>query len=180
VIPTLFRDQELAFLDLETSGLNPLANGVMQVGICVATPKLILSASYDSLVKPYGYAVSGGALEINGLSLAENQAMGADGGEVAQNVKKMLVGRLPVGQNVKFDLEFLRSFFAKFGVSWDGMPKYAIDTASLAWPLVLAGKLESPSLDKMCTYFEIPPRTGHHDALADAVLTYNVYKKLMA
>jgi DNA polymerase III epsilon subunit-like protein len=168
----------LVFLDTETSGLDPLVNGVMQVGLIRTTADLKVTEVYDELVQPYGYLVQPKALEVNGLNLEECQEDGLPSAEVSARVAEVCEGAVIVGHNIRFDLEFLRTMFRISGTDFK-IGRRTIDTQSLAWAMVPQG-LESLSLDGIRAHLRLKPREGKHDALEDAELTLEVYRHLTA
>ncbi len=81
------------------------------------------------------------------------------------------------GHNVKFDADFVR-----IGCEGASMPYpfdyHHIDTVTLAWPLLVAGKIKSLRLGDVCDYFGIS-NEGEHHAMVDVERDREIYRRFM-
>jgi DNA polymerase-3 subunit epsilon len=102
--------QDLAFVDLETTGGSAAHDRIIEVGI-VRVRNGVLVEEWSSLVNP-DRPVSAYIEAFTGIS----SAMVADAprfGEIAAAVRQKLQGALFVAHNARFDYSFLRSEFLK-------------------------------------------------------------------
>ncbi|MEI7825968.1 MAG: 3'-5' exonuclease [Chlorobiaceae bacterium] len=175
-------DRPLVFVDTETTGLDSKIHVVLEVGILKVDPKtLTVIDEYDATIDPTTlgpFEVSEDALRVNGLDLKELVRTGRPAAEVATRVASMLRGATFCGQNPAFDRGFLNALLGRFSLKVDA-PYAMLDTASLAWPLLVAGEIDSVKLATVCERFGVM-NVAKHRALSDARATFEVYKKLMA
>jgi DNA polymerase-3 subunit epsilon len=82
-----------------------------------------------------------------------------------------------VGQNLIFDLRFIRHAFFDRGLEPPVFPQY-FDTQRMGKNLLSEGKLKSASLDGMCNHFDIKSEGRAHTALVDVKRTFELYVKL--
>ncbi|OGI75849.1 hypothetical protein A3C67_02130 [Candidatus Nomurabacteria bacterium RIFCSPHIGHO2_02_FULL_42_19] len=172
------RKQNLAFIDIETTGLNVLKHEIIEVGCVLATPDLEIIEEFELKIKPERIEdADPTSLKINHydpsawvFAYTLTQAMKI----LAKKVKDHVM----VGQNVAFDSGFLEHAFAKTNII-NGMHYHKLDTISIAWAkLHRSPDLEHFSLREMCVRFGIKNEHAH-SALSDARATYLLYKKLM-
>ncbi|MBC7174050.1 MAG: hypothetical protein H5U40_16530, partial [Polyangiaceae bacterium] len=90
----------------------------------------------------------------------------------------LLDGALIAGHNVGFDWDFLEAGFRRAGLVLPSVDYHRLDTASLAWPLVVTGELQSMSLDAVAKLFGLD-RPHPHRALADARCALEVARRLV-
>ena len=90
----------------------------------------------------------------------------------------LLEGALVAGHNVGFDWAFLEAGFERAGLTLPRVDYHRLDTASLAWPLVVSGELPSMSLDPVAKLLGIE-RPHPHRALADARCSLAVARRLV-
>jgi len=95
---------EYVALDLETTGLDPFRDRVIEVGAVAFTPEGVL-ANLDRLADP-GRGVPEAVLRLTGISAAE--LVGAPAPEVAlRQLAGFIKGRRPVGHGARLDIDFL-------------------------------------------------------------------------
>lgn len=95
------RNSEIAFVDVETTGLNPEMHEIIE--ICIITG----SKTYHTKIRPLRIQMADPfALSINGYNSKE-WADAPTFEEVHLQISKMLAGKTIAGHNVKFDIEFL-------------------------------------------------------------------------
>jgi len=177
-IPMAARD--LVFIDCETSGLNPKVHEIIDWAAIRMSPDLQVErgrvAMKCALQWPDRFEQE--ARETNHYTAAEWWD--------AKPIRLMLIEHaklcedgeaLTLGHNVRFDLNFLDEAYEREKLVAP-RSRYAIDTASIAWPLVVKGHLEWLRLESMCTKYGIE-NTGQHRALADVVRMIRVYAKLL-
>ncbi len=169
----------LAFIDLETTGLNPAKHEILEVGVIVADPRTLeIRGMLDVRVRPGRIEDADPvALGINGWSAeAWKDAVPLDIAMV--RIKPLLEGALLAGHNVAFDRGFLDAAWRSTGVVPPKMDHLLLDTATLAWPLLALGLVESLSLDPVCRQLGIDV-TNPHRALPDARRSLEVARCLL-
>lgn len=164
---TPLSERPLAFVDCETTGLDPHEQEVIEIAILKEYPDGRLE-EWETKTKPQRIETAHPkALEINGY--AANPSLWDDAptfDEVAATIAAKLDDCIIVGHNPKFDLEFLKAGLKRAG-SKARLPYRALDTVTLAYEHLSHKGLESLSLDAICTFLGIS-NEGHHTALVDA------------
>lgn len=169
----------LAFLDVETTGLDPDVHALVEVAaLRVDAVTLAVLDRFESRVRPPPCApVDPKAARLNGYCL-EAWADAPTVEQVLHPLARVLCGATLAGHNVAFDWSFLRTAYRRAGMAEPLLERHIVDTASLAWPLYVAGELESLSLDALCSYFGIT-NDGAHRAGTDVHRCMGAYVALM-
>lgn len=188
-------------MDVETGGVT---NGVSLLTLYMAVfdEQFKLLDELDLKIKPDDevYTVTGKAMEINGINLAEHdktaitykQAGTAVYNFLQKNVEPVfsVIGNeektshnplVPLGHGVGFDCRFLTNTIISKG-SWDKFVSYRVlDTAVIARFLVIAGLLEdnSCSLSDLVKTLKLEFKGRAHDAKSDVLASVEVYKTLL-
>ena len=153
-------------LDLETTGLDPGRDRIIEVGavrFTLADP----GATYETFVDP-GLALSATVTRITGIDDA--QLVGAPSfNAVRLDLESFLGDAAIVGHNIAFDLAFL----ANAGLEPPGL---ALDTFELS-ALLAPGEREH-NLEVVAVRLGVQA-TAHHRALADADTSRRVFLKLV-
>jgi DNA polymerase III epsilon subunit-like protein len=172
------RKHNLAFIDLETTGINVLENEIIEIGCILTTPKLKIIEEFEIKIKPKNiYTANKTSLKITHYN-EEAWKSALDLADAMEILLKKTKDCIMVGQNVAFDVSFLEYNFAKLGLS-NMMHYHKLDTISIAWAKFNKEKdFEHFSLREMCKYFNIK-NDNPHSALSDARATFQLYKKLM-
>lgn len=168
----------LAFVDLETTGLDPSRHDILEVAVIrVDARSFEVLAEYHTLVTPERLDdAQPEALAICGFSKAAwTNARPLRDALLA--VAPLLEGALVAGHNVGFDWAFLEAGCRRAGLALPRVDYHRLDTASLAWPLVASGELPSLSLDSVATFFGLD-RPRPHRALADARCSLEIARRL--
>jgi DNA polymerase III epsilon subunit family exonuclease len=172
------KKHNLAFIDIETTGLNVLKHEIIEIGCVLTTPDFDIIEEFELKIKPehieHADPVS---MKINhydkndwvfAYTLAEAMKI------FAEKVK----GSIMVGQNVAFDSGFIEYAFSKLELE-NTLHYHKLDTISMAWAKLHRNPdLEHFSLREMCKRFGIENKNPHR-ALGDARATFELYKKLM-
>jgi DNA polymerase-3 subunit epsilon len=175
-VPVPFK--ALAFVDLETTGLDPSRHDIVEVAVIrVDARSFEVLAEYHTLVAPERLEdAQPEALAICGFSKAAwTNASSLRDALLA--VAPLLEGALVAGHNAGFDWAFLEAGYRRAGLALPRVDYHRLDTASLAWPLVASGELTSLSLDSLATLFGLD-RPRPHRALADARCALEVARRL--
>ena len=180
------KDTLLAFIDTETTGLDPNRHEIIELGLIVCKqvavtgrgPKLEILKEYEWKVKPTQIELAQeDALRINGYN--ETDWMFAyDLTAVMEEFAKATQSCTFVSHNLTFDYAFIMNAFKKSDV--DSKMHYAkIDTISVAFArLYDTPQATAFSLRALCELFKID-NSKAHTALSDTRALVAIYKKLM-
>ncbi|MGN0168369.1 MAG: PolC-type DNA polymerase III [Acetatifactor sp.] len=160
--------QSYVSIDLETTGLNPKTDKIIEIGAV----KIIDGQSreaFSTFVNP-GRKLEQRIVELTGIGDADLKE--------APFIEEVLPGLLDflenlplLGHSVLFDYSFLKKAAVNQKLSFD---KQAIDTLKISRKYL--ADLEHRSLDYLCEYYKIPHRA--HRALEDARATDLLYRRL--
>jgi len=166
-----------AFLDTETTGLDPVLNEVIEIAIIRETPDGTFLDEWATKVKPQHIETAHPkALAVNGYT-EEARADAPLFEEVADTVVRRLNGCVIVGHNPKFDLLFLEEALKKAGMPYARLPYHAIDTVTLVYEHLVPQGLGSLSLDRVRDFLGWS-REGAHGALKDTQDCRKLYHQL--
>jgi DNA polymerase-3 subunit epsilon len=180
------KDAVLAFLDVETTGLDPQRHEVIQIGVVLAKqieregnvgPAIEKIDEFEIKIKPERLEdAEEDALRINGYSEAD-WMFAPDLKNAMDFVSKKLAGTVQVSHNLTFDSAFIEKSFERAGLE-NPMLRYKLDTISIAFARLYNRRDVKYSLRYLCDLFQIKNENAH-TALADARALYEVYKKMM-
>jgi len=154
-------------VDVETTGLNPAFSEIIEIG-AVKVERGKITAEYSQLVKPQR-SIPGHITHLTGIS--DNDVTSKPPiDEIISDFLDFIKGFKLLGQNVSFDVSFLRK---PAGI---GNIRKAIDNIELA--RILLPKLPSYSLDSLIDFFALNPEKRHR-ALDDARVTAVIFLKLI-
>ncbi len=155
-------------LDLETSGLNPKIDKIIEIG-AVKVINGEIEGTYATFVNP-GIKLSTNTTKITGIT--DNDL------EYAPMIEKVIfrlsefIGDLPLlGHSVLFDYSFLKKAAVNQKMRFE---KQGVDTLRIARKYL--PELESRNLGFLCHYYGIPIK--EHRALEDAKATHFLYQKM--
>jgi DNA polymerase-3 subunit epsilon len=165
------KPKKLAFLDVETTGLNPdIGDRVCEVGIIVCDGFDVVE-EYSQLVNPER-PISPGAYAVNHINQKDLKTA-PKFAEVADEVRRLLEDKITVCHNVPFDLNFIVKEFSLLGkaVSFNKF----IDTLQIARRYF---NFPSNSLQNIAGALDIKVARWHR-ALSDADITRKVLMNFM-
>lgn len=180
------KKHNLAFIDLETTGLDPSRHEIIEIGCVVVKqdwsnkdPQFSVLSELDIKVKPrHIETAEPEALRINKYSEAD-WLFAVDLEQALQELAKQTADAIMVGQNVSFDWGFLQAAFAETGVS-SRMHYHKLDLIPMAFIKCCKDpKLERYNLGELSRYFGVENEKAH-TALSDVKTTFEIYKKLVA
>lgn len=167
-IPILER---YAVIDLETTGLSPVQDEIIEIGALIVCTGQIES-EYQALVKPK-MGIPKSIEQLTGLT-AEHLANEGKELKGALSTLIQFVGTLPVvSHNVEFDFSFLRAACADCGLPL--FSNAAIDTSDLARKNLK--DVGDYKLQTLVQHLRLDV-TGKHRSLADCLATKQLYEKL--
>ncbi len=180
------KKRNLAFIDVETTGLDPNTHEMIEVGGIIAKqipqpnrgPKLEVLDEFEFKIKPTNLEQADPeALRVNGYSEADwlfavdlNQAMTA----IAEKTN----GAILVAFNTPFDSAFLEAGFKKAGIN-NTMHYHKIDVMPIAFAkLYHDNRVQYFNLKTLVEHFGLTNQKAH-TALADIKVTFELYKRLL-
>lgn len=172
------RKQNLAFIDIETTGLNVILHEIIEIGCVLVGQDLEVIEEFEIKIKPEKIQDADPvALRVNHFN-EEDWAGAVSLKDALLKLRDKTKDAIMVGQNVAFDSSFLDYAFTELGIK-NEMHYHKLDTMSLAWAKLHRDETVNRfSLREMCERFDIKNERAH-SALSDARATYELYKKLM-
>ncbi len=168
------RDLVYCVFDLETTGLLPHRDAVIQIGaVRVMRGRIVEGECIDQLVDP-GRPIPPATTRVHHITDA--MVRGAPPlTEAAPVLHDFARDTVLVAHNAPFDLAFLKARSAETGLDWRHP---VIDTVLLS--AILFGTTEKHTLDALCTRLgiTIPPKL-RHTALGDAQATAQAFCRML-
>lgn len=167
------KDYEFLVVDLETTGLSPLENEIIEIGI-VKVKGLEIVDTFSSLVKPKN-KINHYITELTGIS---NQMLkdACDFSDILKKIKKIINKKsVFVAHNVLFDFDTLNNQLVKYNSK--KLENQILDTqflANLFYP-----NLSSYKLGFLADALGIEIDEALHRALPDAILTAKILIKFL-
>ncbi|OGI92423.1 hypothetical protein A2933_00480 [Candidatus Nomurabacteria bacterium RIFCSPLOWO2_01_FULL_46_18] len=173
------KKHNLAFIDVEMTGLNPAKHEIIELGAVITTPELEVLEEFDIKIKPENLENA----DPVSLKVSNYNKDAWEKAVFLPEAIKILLEKVKdcimVGHNVAFDSLFLETALAKLGVV-NTMHYHKLDTVSIAWAkLHRSLDVEHFSLRELCLRFGIENPKAH-TALSDARATFLLYKHLMS
>jgi ATP-dependent DNA helicase DinG len=163
-------EEELAFIDLETTGFDPTRDAVIEVGLVVSRGPEVLER-YTSLVDP-GRSIPRETSVLTGIS--EEDVAGAAGLDEVMAAALELVGdRDLVAHNCSFDRSFVEPAASALGVRLRGEWLDSLQLARIALP-----RLSCHRLADLAEAFGLGPAA--HRADQDAEATFRLWRLALA
>lgn len=157
-------------IDLETTGLNPKTDRIIEIG-AVKVEKGIETEIFESLVNP-GRSLEERITTLTGIRNEDlEEAPTID--EVLPKFLEFVGDSILLGHSVLFDFSFIKKNAVNRKMTFE---KEGIDTLKIARKFL--PELESRSLGYLCEYYQIPHKA--HRALEDAKATVLLYEKLVS
>lgn len=156
-------------LDVETTGLSPVEDEVVDVG-AVRIVDGAIEAHFEALIRPTRPV--GESFLVHGLSDAILQDQGQDPAAVYEQLRDFIGGARVVGHNVRFDLSMLKAHSTRVGTkmefqSWD-------DTLEISRRLLDFERYDLATLSRHLNAIHRPT----HRALADVEATAEILLQL--
>lgn len=179
---------KLAFIDLETTGLDPERHEIIEIGGLIVKaipvpgrgPNLEVVDQFEFKIKPeHIETAEPEALRINSYNDME-WLFAHDLKQVLPIIAEKTKDCMMVGQNVSFDWGFLQHAFKKCDLKWP-MHYHKIDLITMAFMKnyhEVNRPLERYNLAALAEYYGISNPKAH-SALADIQVTFEIYKKLL-
>lgn len=179
------RTHNLAFVDVETTGLDPDKHEIIELGLVLVRQKggegkdFEVIDEIDFKIKPERIEdADPQSLKVNGYD-ASQWIFANSLPEAMKAFSEKTKDAIFVAHNLTFDNAFVEKAFQKTGIA-NQMFYPKIDTISLAYAKLHGNlKVEKFRLQKLCEYFGIQ-NSNAHTALADCRALFEVYKRLMS
>jgi len=168
----------IAFVDLETGGLDPLTHDIIEFGVVIFNlHDFSVVETWEQKVIPTR-PLDPEAVAVNGYSEAEWQEAIPLETALLTFTEKTKDCTL-MAHNLHFDLGFLEAASRLTSLELTFGHRNRYDLLSIAWALLPRYTLRSYSLKNICTHLGIPPEDDVHRALAGALAGYKVFATLM-
>jgi len=167
------KDRRLAFVDVETTGLDPSIHEIIEFSVLFLDRSMDLSFK----IKPQHIETAHPkALEVNGY--APEKWEGAYTPQfAAELIGPKLKKCILVGQNINFDVGFIRALLKQEGND-TLIDRRNIDTMVLALEHLVPCGLRDASLKGICLFLGIEPEPAEHRAENGALAALRVYNAL--
>ena len=166
----------LVVLDVETTGLDPENDRVIEIGVVLVDDGQVVDA-LSWLVQP-GIPVPKEALEVHGITDDELRTAPSFA-EIREKLLARVAGRLPVAYNAPFDRAFLGAELRRSGGAPDAFLEATEWLDPLVWARARLPKEGGYKLAEITKRLEIE-LTNAHRAAADAEATAKVLLRLAA
>ncbi len=158
---------KFAVVDIETTGLSPKINEIIEVGAVIVEKKdekYVITKKYETLIKPY-HEIPPIITHITGIN-TETVKEAPRFHEIAADLIKFIGDAVFVAHNVLFDLRMINISLERYEIEKIKNPSLdSQDLAALAFPT-----MPSHRLSDIINYLDIKSETSHR-ALADAEAT---------
>jgi DNA polymerase-3 subunit epsilon len=182
--------KKIFYMDTETTGLDPKSNDIIQLAYLIEIDGEIKEEG-NLFVQPFSYEnISLEALVVNKKTVEEIKTYPTpiDVYRHLQSILNKYINRynkldkfIPCGYNVRFDIDFLQSFFLKNNDKWFGafFDYHFIDPMPIINVLNYKGSINlvNAKLITACENFGIT--IDAHDALSDIKATRELMQKIM-
>lgn len=169
-------DVSFVVVDLETTGIDPATDRILQMAAIVIDGTGRIVESFDTVVKPeYPEEYTHGAEHIHGISQAE-VANGMPLRQALTQLADITRGKHFTAHNAPFDIGFLHAESQRVGFNY-AVTQF-IDTLQLARRTDVE-RTRKHSLEALCAHYGIE-RERQHEAKADATATAELLIRLMA
>lgn len=174
--------QPLAFIDVETTGLDNDIAEIIELGVVIAKfnkeNELVVVDQLDVKIHPQHIETAEPqALRINGYNEAD-WLFAVTLEDAMKTFADKTAGAVFVAHNLTFDYGFIERALKKTGIE-NRMHYHKLDTIAVAFGVLHdQDDISKFSLKALTEYFGIVNKKAH-SAFADAYATYEVFKKLL-
>jgi len=172
------REKPLIFLDVETSGLDPNIQEILEICLMDKDGNILL----HSKVKPQNIETAHPkALKINGYN-EKDWELAPSFRDLAPKIHELLKWAIAAGHNPGFDLGFIKAELKRADPTGDlgylkGIGYHLVDTVSLAYEQLSDCGLTGLSLITVCNFLGVELKNAH-SAVADTEAARQCYFKM--
>lgn len=167
--------RRFAVIDVETTGLDPEVDRILQVAAVVVDESGHVVDSFETVVKPESPSeYQHGAEHVHGITRDEVQN-GMPLRAAIEKLKQISTNAVFTAHNARFDLGFLSAEASRVGTEWT--VESVVDTLHLSRALD-SSREYSHRLTDLCERYGIE-RDRAHNALSDARATAELLPKLL-
>ena len=163
--------QGMVALDVESTGLSPLSDQIIELSAVKISPKAL--DTFDHLIKPE-IPIPKEVIEIHGIT----EKMVQNAAPISSIMPLFLdfIEDLPlIAHNAKYDLGFVITSFHHLNLSWKNSPVYC---SYLLAKDILKKTVPNKKLTTLVKHFNLPSFASHR-ALADAAACLHVYAQCL-
>lgn len=155
-------------IDLETTGLNPKTDRIIEIG-AVKVEQGKITDTFETFINPER-CLEERIVELTGIR-DEDLRDAPKMGDILPELLDFLQDGVLLGHSVLFDYSFLKKAMVNHKLTFE---RQGIDTLKIARKFL--SELPGRSLDALCVHYQIPHKA--HRALADAEATCALYDML--
>lgn len=170
-------DRLFACIDVETSGLDPNTNEILEFAGKLVRPRdfVVIKDLYFKVKPLHIETAHPKALQVNGYT-PEKWADAIDPAEAAERIASFCEGAVILGHNPRFDIGFINALLRRYQIE-KHIDYHVVDTVTLAIEHLVPLGLDSVSLVNVCKFLGIP-NDDAHTAMGDVNRCLQVYQKL--
>ncbi|WP_290624497.1 exonuclease domain-containing protein [Archaeoglobus sp. UBA230] len=167
------REANFISIDLETTGLNQKKDEILAIGaVPILGTRIMAGESYYTLVRPSKFRID--TIRIHGLNPKELENA-PNFSEIAEEVFRLIKGRIIVGYAVEIDYNFLKRAFKIEGYKLKNQTLDVIDLERAVCYILGERPISEMTLDNLAEKYGI--KTPYrHNALADAFITAQIFQ----
>lgn len=174
----------ICFIDFETSGIDVFKDYPIELGAILVDDKLNIIKEFHSFINPERKRkISSAALKIHGFKKEDLLNMPNSKQVITSFFNELGYDFKLAGWNISFDVVFLRKMAHQNSMmrEYNKINYRHLDIQSISYLYNKMNKnlIENNSLDNMCKIFNLN-RKDKHNALDDAKLTFEIYKKIIS
>lgn len=164
-----------AVIDVETSGLRPKRDHLLQVAVVIADAHGTVRSRWSTFVRPRWWRIARlGPRHVHGITRRQLREAPRES-EVIAELAARLHGTVVTAHNAGFDLAFLRRAARRAGVTFPRGTRLCTLRMSRSLD---PDRLRSHRLADLCVRYDVDPGRAH-DALADAEATTAILPHLL-
>lgn len=181
------RTDKILFIDTETGGLDPSVNSLLSIAFAVWEDFKVISAK-EVLINDGILNTTPEALKINHIDIEQHSRNASSPVDALKQIQTFISKHFEPsekitlgGHNINFDVNFFKSFAAKYNFPYDKVFSHRIvDTATILYYLYLAGKIKQKTISSTEAFalFGISV-SERHTAIGDAIATAELFSVLL-
>jgi len=181
-ISSILAGRYLVVLDTETTGLDPVKERLTEFGAILIDPNRSQVMEFDTLINPE-VDVPENITQITGIT-NEMVSTAPTFKTASTDIYNIISYKNPVivAHNAQFDIGFLRESFKRIGIDFELICTDYLCTRNFAKEFAKQGKYDNKgknALEHLAKNVFGIPDPGHHRALNDVTVCYELLKKLI-